>query len=51
MTVADPNFFKTMEECETYAENRIITEQDKVATGENVPHKAIYHCVDWGSDV
>ena len=51
MVVSDGNFFKSMEECNRYAENRIIEESEQVATGENSPHKAIYRCIDWGSDV
>ena len=50
MVVPDENFFKSMEECERYAENRIIEEAEQVESGENSPHKAIYRCVDWGTD-
>ena len=50
MVVPDENFFKSMEECQQYAENKIIEEAAQVATGENSPHKAIYKYIDWGTD-
>lgn len=50
VVVSGEDFFKSAEECQKYAENKIIEEAEQVASGENAPHKAIYRCVDWGSD-
>jgi hypothetical protein len=43
--------FKTMDECNQYAEAEKQRQQDLVATGQNVAHRAIHRCINWGQDV
>lgn len=48
---SEQQIFKTMDECNQFAEAEKQRQQDLVATGQNAPHKAIHRCLDWGQDV
>lgn len=47
----DQQIFKTMEDCELFAETEKQRNQDLAKEGINRPHKAIHVCYDWGQDV
>lgn len=49
--ISDQTIFKTVEDCEAYSRNAIAEQQAKVTVGQSDPHKAIFKCVNWGSDV
>lgn len=48
--IADQQIFKTMEECNQYAEQAKEIQQFKVVEGLSDPHKAIHQCINWGTD-
>jgi hypothetical protein len=48
---SEQTIFKTLDECNQFAEAEKQRQQDLVATGQNAPHKAIHRCIEWGQDV
>lgn len=48
--LADQQVFKTIEECNLYAEQAKEIQQQKVLEGTSDPHTAIHKCINWGTD-
>jgi hypothetical protein len=48
MTLTEPKeFFDNTENCQSYAENLILSQQDRVVKGELPPFVADYQCISW----
>ena len=43
--------FKTIEECNLYAERQKLDQQQKVLEGISMPHTARHVCIVWGEDI
>lgn len=49
--IAGQEKFKTMEECNLFAEGQKVMQQQKVLEGVSMPHVARHICIYWGEDI
>lgn len=48
ISASPPQIFKDTAQCKETAYNIIDDSQKKVESGEVLPHKVIFKCLDWG---